>query len=260
MLIRKEGLLVVPAVDVLDDEAVRLAQGDFERVTTRAADPADLAERLVGAGAELVHLVDLSAARAGRIRPQLVRRVVSAAAPAHVQAAGGIRSPADASALLDAGASRVVVGTAAFEREDALDELVAELRDRLVVAIDVRDGKVAVDGWVRTTALGVDEAVDRCVAAGVRRLLCTAIERDGTLAGPAVDLLGHVCARSGLPVLAAGGVRSLDDLAAVERAGCEGAIVGRALLEGRLPLSVLAGARRQRWTAEGRATESDLQA
>jgi len=112
------------------------------------------------------------------------------------------------------------------------------------VAVDVRDGRVAVGGWTLMTEITVDEAVDRCRNAGVRRLLCTAIDRDGTLAGPDVELLRRVCARSALPVLAAGGVRSLEDLGAVEAAGCEGAIVGRALLEGGLPLAVLAGA----WT------------
>ena len=231
---------VIPAVDVLGDDAVRLEQGDFDRVAIREADPLALVERLVAAGATLIHVVDLDAARAGTIRPDLVRRLVVAARPAAVQAAGGIRSQADAELLLDAGAARVVIGTAAFAAAGALERYAAALEERLVVAIDVRDGLVAVDGWERTTGLPAEEAAERCRQAGVQRLLCTAIERDGTLAGPALDLLARVRASSGLPVLAAGGVRSLEDLAAVEAAGCEGAIVGRAVLEGILPASVLA--------------------
>lgn len=234
---------VIPAVDVLGDEAVRLEQGDFERVTARRSDPIALVEELADAGATLIHLVDLDAARTGRIRPALVRRAVSAAAPARVQAAGGVRTVADAELLLEAGAARVVVGTAAFADDGALEGYVTALGDRLVVAIDVRDGAVAVHGWERTSALSADEAMNRCREAGVERLACTAIERDGTLAGPALGLVERICARSGLPVLAAGGVRSTDDLDALEAIGCEGAIVGRALLEGVLPLSILAPTR-----------------
>jgi phosphoribosylformimino-5-aminoimidazole carboxamide ribotide isomerase len=235
---------VIPAVDVLGGEAVRLERGDFDRVTTRLPDPLAVVRELAGAGAQLIHLVDLEAARSGRIDIELVRAATAAAAPAPVQAAGGVRSLSDAEALLEAGAQRVVVGTAAFAgRGSSLERYVEELGDRLVVAIDVRDGAIIVDGWNRSTALDVDDAVDRCRAAGVRRIACTAVDRDGTLAGPELELLEHVCARAQIPVLAAGGVRSLEDLAAVETVGCEGAIVGRALLEGHLPLSVLAGHR-----------------
>ncbi|HEU0247381.1 MAG TPA: 1-(5-phosphoribosyl)-5-[(5-phosphoribosylamino)methylideneamino] imidazole-4-carboxamide isomerase [Gaiellaceae bacterium] len=240
MLTQDDSFQVIPAIDVLGAEAVRLEQGDFRRITTRENDPLALVERVVAAGAKLVHLVDLSAARSGMIRPQLVRRAVAVAAPASVQAAGGVRSLVDADALLEAGAARVVIGTAAFSHDAALEGYVSTLGDRLVVAIDVCDGSVAVGGWERTTELDVDDAIERCRESGVRRLLCTSIERDGTLAGPDLDLLARVRTHSGLPVLAAGGVRSAHDLAAIAAAGCEGVIVGRALLEARLPLSVLA--------------------
>jgi phosphoribosylformimino-5-aminoimidazole carboxamide ribotide isomerase len=225
-------------VDVLGAEAVRLERGRFDRVVSRPGDPVGLAARLAEAGATLIHLVDLDGARSGRIRPELVARVVEAAWPARVQASGGIRSPADAERLLAAGAARVVVGTAAFAAPDAAAKLTAALGDRVVVAIDVRGGRVAVAGWTRDGGLAVDDALDVCAGAGVARLLCTAVDRDGTLAGPDLELLALVCAR-GLPVLAAGGIRSEDDLRAVEAAGCEGAVVGRALLEGGIPVSVL---------------------
>ena len=246
MLTRHERsrFLVVPAVDLLGTDAVRLRQGDFAQVTNRRADPLALVESYRDAGAELVHVVDLDGARDGRIRPDVVHQTVLAAAPARVQASGGIRSVADAERLVEAGAARVVVGTAAFADEGALERFVEALGERVVVAVDVRDGLVAVGGWTETTTITVAEALSRCRAAGASRLLCTAIDRDGTLAGPDVELLERVCAGAGAPVLAAGGVRSLDDLAAIQAAGCEGAVVGRALLEDRLPLATLAGA----WT------------
>jgi phosphoribosylformimino-5-aminoimidazole carboxamide ribotide isomerase len=230
---------VIPAVDLLGDSAVRLERGDFDRVLLREDDPVALATRLVEAGARLLHVVDLDGARTGRTRPELVRRLVEAAAPARVQASGGVRSPADAEGLLEAGAARVVVGTAAFAAPGAPAEYAQALGDALVVAVDVRAGRVVAGGWTRETGLRPEEAAERCAAAGVPRLLCTAVERDGTLAGPDLELLARIRAHSGLPVLAAGGISSPEDLAAVERLGCEGAVVGRALLEGGLPLSIL---------------------
>jgi phosphoribosylformimino-5-aminoimidazole carboxamide ribotide isomerase len=231
---------VLPAVDLLGEGAVRLEHGVFDRVVEREADPEALVQRFVQAGARLIHVVDLDGARSGRLRPELVRRLAEAAAPASVQASGGVRTTEDAERLLDAGAERVVVGTAAFSSADAMRRFQEALDNRLVVAVDVRAGRVATAGWTQETELSVDEAASRCAEAGVSRILCTAIERDGTLAGPDLRLLEEVCARSGVPVLAAGGIGSVADLEAVESVGCEGAVVGRALLRGEIPLSVLA--------------------
>ena len=211
----------------------------------RSLRPRCLAGRLSGGarcqtcrgGSPFIHVVDLEGARSGVLRPETsagCRRGRSVP----VQASGGIRSRADAERLLDSGAARVVVGTAAFASVDALAGF-AELADRLVVAVDVRGGEVAVGGWETSAGLQVAEAVRRCVSAGIRRLLCTAIDRDGTLAGPDLGLLGQVTRASRIPILAAGGIRSEADLAALAALPVEGAIVGRALLEGRIPLEAL---------------------
>jgi phosphoribosylformimino-5-aminoimidazole carboxamide ribotide isomerase len=232
-------LTVIPAVDLLGDDAVRLRQGDYGQVTNRRTDPLVLVESYRDAGAQLIHLVDLDGARRGEIRPDAVRRAVLAAAPARVQASGGIRSTSDAERLLGAGAARVVVGTAAFADDAALQRFADALGEHLVVAVDVRDGHVAVGGWTQATTITVDEAAERCRAAGVPRILCTAIDRDGTLGGPDVELLRRVVERAGTPVLAAGGVHSQHDLVAIAETGCDAAVVGRAFLEGRLPLAVL---------------------
>jgi phosphoribosylformimino-5-aminoimidazole carboxamide ribotide isomerase len=231
---KQTSFQLVPAVDVLGGEAVRLERGAFERVGVRAGDPVELARRLAWTRPPWLHIVDLEGARSGGVRPELVAEISAAVAPVPVQAAGGVRSPDDALALVEAGAARVVVGTAAFSAPGALVRYVEALGGRLVVAVDVRDGRVAVAGWERSSGLGVDEAVESCVEAGVARLLCTAIDRDGTLGGPDLGLLARVLGLSGLPVLAAGGVRSRDDLDALAGIGLEGAVVGRALLEGRL--------------------------
>ena len=219
-------IAVIPAVDVLGDEAVRLRRGAYDDVVERADDPAALAERWCDLGAPRIHLVDLDGARSGRARPGLVERVAAACAPVPLQASGGVRSPADAHALLAAGADRVIVGTAAWPDPAPW---VAELGDALAVAIDVRDGRLQTSGWTRDEGVGVSEALERAQAAGVRRVLVTAIDRDGTLAGPDLELVEQA-AGTGLAVLAAGGIRSPEDVAALAAAGAEAAVVGRALL------------------------------
>ena len=217
---------VIPAVDVLGEGAVRLHQGDYEDVVDRAGDPVALARRFASEGAARIHLVDLDGARSGRARPDLVRRVAGAAAPASLQASGGIRSLEDALAILDAGADRVVVGTAAFPDPGSW---AAALGEQLVVALDVRDGIVRTAGWTEASGLAYERAVELCLEAGVGRVLCTAIDRDGTLSGPDLALVGAV-AGSGLAVLAAGGVRSPADVDELAAAGAEAAVVGRAIL------------------------------
>jgi phosphoribosylformimino-5-aminoimidazole carboxamide ribotide isomerase len=217
---------VIPAVDVLGEGAVRLHQGAYDDVVERAGDPVGLARRFAAAGAERIHLVDLDGARTGSVRPELVRLVAGAVAPARLQASGGIRSLEDARAMIAAGAERVVVGTAAFPDPSPWS---AALGDRIVVALDVRDGMVRTAGWTVDSGLSLPEAIELCLAAGIERVLCTAIDRDGTLAGPDLTLVASV-ARSGLRVLAAGGVRSPADVSDLAEAGAEAAVVGRALL------------------------------
>jgi phosphoribosylformimino-5-aminoimidazole carboxamide ribotide isomerase len=213
---------VIPAVDVLGGEAVRLRRGRYDEIVERAGAPVALAERLLEAGARRIHLVDLDGARTGGLRVDLVRQVAALGAP--VQASGGIRSPADARALLAAGADRVVVGTAAWPDPTPW----FELGDALMLAVDVKDGELRVAGWEDRAQLRFSEALAR---AGEARVLVTAIDRDGTLEGPDLGLVA-AAASAGLRVVAAGGIRSPDDVRSLARAGAEAAVVGRALLAG----------------------------
>jgi len=212
---------VIPAVDVLGVEAVRLERGAYEQVVERAADPVALARRWIDAGARRIHLVDLDGARQGGVRADLVARVVELGVP--VQASGGIRSLVDAHAVLGAGADRVIVGTAAWPDPTAW----LELGDALVLAVDVLDGIVRTKGWTESSGLTLGEALARAAGA---RVLVTAIDRDGTMAGPDVDLI-RAAAAAGGPVLAAGGVRSIADVRELAAAGAEAVVVGRALLK-----------------------------
>lgn len=219
---------LLPAVDVLGTDAVRLERGDYDRVLFRLPLEPFLA-RVAATSPAMIHLVDLEGARDGRLRPEVVALGVRAAGSVPVQVSGGLRSVAAAETALEAGAARVVVGTALWSEPDALARYVAALGDQLVAALDVREGRLAVRGWT-ASALGLDEALAACVRAGVTRLHVTAIERDGTLTGPDLALYERVCA-SGLAVVAAGGVRDDRDLAALAALGCEGAVMGMGLLE-----------------------------
>lgn len=217
---------VVAAVDVLGEEAIRLHRGVYEEIVERPGDPVALAAGFAAAGAPRIHLVDLDGARSGRVRPGLVAAIAHRVAPTPLQASGGIRSLDDARVLLAAGADRVVVGTAAFPDPAPW---VAALGDAVVVALDVREGLVRGAGWTRDSGLSTADAVERCLSARVTRVLCTAIDRDGTLSGPDLELVESV-AGAGLRTIAAGGIRSPDDIAALARSGAEAAVVGRALL------------------------------
>jgi phosphoribosylformimino-5-aminoimidazole carboxamide ribotide isomerase len=226
-------LEVIPAVDVLDGRAVRLRGGRREEISLEGGDPVELARRFAADGASRLHLVDLDGAFSGSSSQGLVRRLAEVGLP--LQVGGGYRTIEAVAAALDSGVDRVMVGTAAVSPA-FLADAVDRAGDRLVVAIDVRDGRVAVDGWTRSTELTPIELARRCREAGVARLLVTGTARDGSLAGPDLDLLAEVL-DAGLPVLAAGGIATLDDLRALAGLGCEGAVVGSALLAGRFTLA-----------------------
>jgi len=224
---------VLPAIDVLDGRVVRLSQGRREAVTIEGGDPVELARRFRDEGATRLHLVDLDGAFAGVPTLGLVERV-AAAGGLPLQVGGGYRTADAIAAAIEAGADRVMVGTAALS-PIFLAEAATRFGERLVVAIDIRDGEVAIDGWTRTSGTTAAALAGDCAAAGVARLLVTSTARDGSLAGPDVELLAEVL-RAGLPVIAAGGISSIDDLIAVRDLGCEAAVAGSALLAGRFTL------------------------
>jgi phosphoribosylformimino-5-aminoimidazole carboxamide ribotide isomerase len=226
---------VLPALDVLEGRCVRLAGGDRSRVTVEGGEPEEAAARFVAEGAPFLHLVDLDGAFSGRPTPGLVHAVVAAAGDVPVQVGGGLRTAEAIEAALAAGAARAIVGTAATST-GVLNELAEQFGGRLVVAIDVRDGRVAAEGWTRSAELEPAELARRCGEVGVRRLLVTATRRDGSLAGPDYGLLEQILS-CGLPVLAAGGIASLADLRGLRDLGCEGAVVGSALWLGRFRLA-----------------------
>ena len=233
-------MILYPAIDIRGGGAVRLMQGDYERETAYDADPVDAAMRWAGEGARYLHVVDLDGAKAGEPRNLEAVRRIAAAVDCPIQVGGGLRNADSVAAVLDAGAERVAIGTAALRDPDFLDAMVATYGERVVVSVDARNGKVALAGWTEAGGEGVTEAVVELSSRGVARFLCTAIEVDGTMEGPALEELGRIAAATEAKVIASGGVGSLSDLEALAREAApnvEGAIVGRALYERRFTVA-----------------------
>jgi len=228
----QHALTLLPAVDVAAGQAVRLVQGEAG-TETRYGDPLDAALAWQRAGARWIHLVDLDAAFSRGSNAAQLADVVSKLDVA-VELSGGIRDDAALEAALATGCARVIIGTAALERPDWVRRVIGEHGERCAIGLDVRGTRLAARGWTRTGGELLD-VLARLEADGCPRYVVTDVSRDGTLTGPNLDLLDQVCRLTGRPVIASGGVSSLDDLRAIASlapAGVEGAIVGKALYAG----------------------------
>jgi phosphoribosylformimino-5-aminoimidazole carboxamide ribotide isomerase len=239
--LRPEGFALLPAIDLRGGRVVRLLRGDFAAETVYGDDPVAVAERFVADGARWLHVVDLDGARNPAARQVEVVTAIAArvGGRAVVEVAGGLRDEASVEAILAAGAGRVVVGTAGLRDPAFAGRLVARHgARRIAVALDVRDGLAVGHGWVEgPTGIPVSEALARLADQGVEVFEVTAIDRDGTLAGPDLTLLERLVALGRGAIIASAGVASIADLAAVRAAGSVGAIVGRAIYEGRFSVA-----------------------
>ncbi|MGF1597339.1 MAG: 1-(5-phosphoribosyl)-5-[(5-phosphoribosylamino)methylideneamino]imidazole-4-carboxamide isomerase [Acidimicrobiales bacterium] len=226
---------IFPAIDLRDGRCVRLYQGDYGRETVYGDDPVAQAQSFVAEGATVLHVVDLDAARTGEATNRHVIGAVCAASPVPVQVGGGVRHRAAAEALFELGVSRVVIGTAALERPELVEELTAAGRS-VAVGLDARGDEVATHGWTERTGRTTAEVAARFADIGVEALVVTEIGRDGTMEGPDTDGLRSLLEATAITVVASGGVGTLahiEQLAAVEADGSRlgGVIVGRALYE-----------------------------
>lgn len=229
---------VIPAIDLKDGACVRLYQGDFERETVFSRDPAETALRWERAGASRIHVVDLEGSRSGVPTNLASIRAIVAAASAPVQVGGGVRTAETARMLLEAGVERVVLGTAAVEEPELVRLLCQRWgSERVVVAVDARDGKVAIKGWTEDTPVDATELVKEMSGLGARRFLYTDISRDGTMTSPNFDAVAELVRRSGASVIASGGVSRVEDIRRLAETGAEAVIVGRALYEGSVGLA-----------------------
>ncbi|HET8979718.1 MAG TPA: 1-(5-phosphoribosyl)-5-[(5-phosphoribosylamino)methylideneamino]imidazole-4-carboxamide isomerase [Solirubrobacteraceae bacterium] len=241
-------MILLPAIDILDGKAVRLARGDFGQQTVYDADPLDAARRWVAAGARALHVVDLDGARSGEpVNLEHVRRIASEV-DVPVQVGGGLRSTEAVRRVIAAGAARVILGTAAYSDIDFLEEAVAEHRDRVIVSVDARRGLLAGAGWTEQTEIPATSVLETMGRRGVKRFVYSSIERDGMLAGPDLAEVSRIAQAVRGTFVYSGGVSSLEDLrdlVALRQVNLVGVIVGTALYEGRFDVgdgqAVLAG-------------------
>jgi phosphoribosylformimino-5-aminoimidazole carboxamide ribotide isomerase len=234
------GVILYPAIDIRGGKAVRLLQGDYERETAYDADPVDAARRWADEGAEFLHVVDLDGAKAGVPRNLDHVRRIAAAVECPIQVGGGLRDDDSVAAVLEAGAERAVIGTAAIRDPQFLQTMVNAYADGIVVSVDTRGGQVSLAGWTEGSGIDFAEAIADLTRRGVARFLCTAIEVDGTMEGPDLDQLNRIAASSEAQVLASGGIGDishLERLAAEAAPNIEGVIVGRALYERRFTVA-----------------------
>jgi phosphoribosylformimino-5-aminoimidazole carboxamide ribotide isomerase len=240
-------VILYPAIDIRGGQAVRLLEGDYAKETIYDADPVDAAQRWEQEGAEFLHVVDLDGAKAGEPRNLNAIQRIATAVDCPIQVGGGLRTAQAVQQVLDAGAERVVIGTAALKDPEFLQATIEAHGDRVVVSVDARAGKVALEGWTEAGREGAVEVVAALGEKGVARFLCTAIEVDGTMEGPAIGQLGEIAAATSAKVIASGGVGTLAHLESLSSSpsNLEGAIVGRALYERRFTVAEAIAALRE---------------
>ncbi len=232
-------MILFPAIDLKGGKCVRLLRGDMDAATTFNENPADQARKFEAAGCRWIHVVDLDGAFAGAPVNAPAVRAILGAVKVPVQLGGGIRDAAGIAAWLDAGINRVILGTVALRNPDLVKQACRDWPGRIVVGIDARGGRVAVEGWAETSDVLAVDLAKKFADAGVAAIVYTDIERDGAMGGPNVEATAALAKASGIPVIASGGVSSLDDLRALKAHagdGIVGVISGRALYDGRIDL------------------------
>lgn len=232
-------MILIPAIDILGGLCVRLLQGDYNQVTRYGDDPLAQARTWMNAGGKRLHLVDLDGAKYGKPVNEPVILEIAQELTIPVEVGGGIRSMEQIDKYLGGGVDRVILGTAAFRNPELLEEAGPKYPGRVYVGIDARDGKVAVEGWVESTDMGAYDLARDCEKRGAGGIIFTDISRDGMLTGPNLESLRKMTESVSLPVIASGGIATLEDLAAIRGLGIdriEGIITGKAIYSGAFTL------------------------
>ena len=232
-------MLLYPAIDLKEGQCVRLWRGEMNRATVFSDDPPEQARKFAGQGCKRLHVVDLDGAFAGKPMNAAAVDAILAAVSVPVQLGGGIRDPAAIARWLERGVARVVLGTLALRAPETVRAACREFPGKIAIGIDAKGGRVAVEGWAESSEMTTLDLARKFEDSGAAAVIHTDIERDGTLAGLNVAATAELAAQLSIPVIASGGVASLEDIKALKRAensGIEGVIVGRALYDGRLDL------------------------
>lgn len=226
---------VIPAIDIMDNEVVRLIKGDPNNKTVYSSDPIEIAKKCEKAGADLLHVVDLDATLGRGSNIQTVKKI-SEHVSIPVEAAGGLRTRKVIEDALHF-ASKVVLGTLAFKNKPLLEEISKKFgKDRIVISTDQMNGKIVINGWKEITEIGLIQGIEDFTMLGYSNFLVTSVERDGTLQGPDLDSLRKACSMKGAKIIASGGISSLQDVINVKKCGASGVILGKALYDGKISI------------------------
>lgn len=227
---------IIPAIDLRNGKCVRLYQGDYEKETVFSDDPVSMARRWQSEGAKRLHLVDLNGAARGELCNLDAIEKIATAVDIPVQVGGGIRSLETIEQLMELGVGRAILGTVAVENADLAEEACQRFGEQIIIGVDARDGWVATRGWLQQSGTTAVELAVRMVGLGARRFIYTDISRDGTLTGPNFKAVAELLSQVSVPIIAAGGISSIEHLTRLAELGVEGAIVGRAIYTGDVSL------------------------
>jgi phosphoribosylformimino-5-aminoimidazole carboxamide ribotide isomerase len=232
---------IIPAIDIIDGKCVRLTQGDYSQQTTYHDDPLEMARRFEDAGLHRLHLVDLDGARKKSVQNWKVLENIAGNTSLEIDFGGGISTREDVKLVLEAGAKWATVGSIAVKNEEELQRWFDDFGpDKFMLGADVKDGLIAIHGWMETAGITVTDFIRKYIAKGVTHVFCTDVSKDGKLEGPSIDLYKEILAEfPALWFIASGGVSSVADLDRLKEIGCRGAIVGKAIYENRISLEQL---------------------
>lgn len=228
---------IFPAIDLYDNKAVRLFKGDYAQMTVYSNDPVSVAQDFENKGARYIHMVDLAGAKEGKPVHLSIVKAVAEKTKLFIEIGGGIRSMGSVDAYINAGANRVIIGTSAVENQAFLMEALAKYGDKIAVGADVKDGKIAVKGWIEKSEYGLDEFLQKMQELGVKTVICTDVSKDGAMKGANVELYKHISDNFSLQVIASGGVSSIENIKEIKNSGAYGAIVGKAYYIGAIDLA-----------------------
>ena len=234
-------MIIIPAIDIIQGKCVRLTKGDYAQQIVYNDNPVEVAKQFEGAGIKRLHIVDLDGAKAGSIVNLKVLENVAAATDLVIDFGGGVKTIQDVSNIFNAGAAMVTIGSLAVKQPALLEEWLMEFgTEQFLIGADVLDGKIKISGWLEDGGINIFDFIGKMLSLGVTNIFCTDIAKDGVMEGPSVDLYKTILDQHPeIKLIASGGVSKIDDILVLDALGCTGAIVGKAIYEGKVPLNPL---------------------
>lgn len=236
-------MIIIPAIDLIDGKCVRLTKGDYAQQKVYNDNPVEVAKQFEDAGIERLHVVDLDGAKAGKIINLPVLKKIASATKLKIDFGGGVKKIDDVESIFSAGAAMVTIGSLAIKQPQLLEEWLMEFgAEKFFIGADVLDEKIKISGWLEDTGVNIFEFIGKMISLGAVNIFCTDISKDGVLQGPSIDLYKRIMTEHPeIQLVASGGVSNIDDVKQLKEIGCSGAIIGKAIYEGRVPLNPLKG-------------------